>query len=759
MTRNLCPLVQSTGTNAVSGKDGSDGLPDMHTHKLFFHAFAACASVCLATAAQFSGVVSDPTGRPIPGAQIAAINAVGIITQQITDDEGKFSIYLSPLYENAQFRVAAAGFQTTVVGLGAASIQLALAPVSGSVRVIGSALDVPANEQGSSVTVITSREIRERNEPLASDLLRQVPGVVMAQSGSRGTVSSLFIRGGDSKYNLVLLDGIPINIFYYGGLFDFAHVPADFVEQIDVARGPQSAIYGSYALGGVVNFQTRSPESGTALDLLAEGGTHAERRFSISGSSLLWKNWGVAGSLSSLNDNGPVVNSDYRNDNVFLALSRRWQTQHFFSFGNVDSNEVGVPGAYGSNPKGYYSGLDKISRSRNNTSTYGLHYQNDLRDNLRLDVFGGFFLSNNGYKSPYGFSFNKDIRGYAEARGTWRVMSHWTMAGGYAYTREEMRNTYVTTTSSRPFLLRRDNGGVYWENHIAWNGLFINAGVREEIYQTPLVPANAFGFPPRPTFVERTDTKLNPKVSAAYSVRTGQRVHASFGTGIRPPGGSDLAFTNNPALKPERTVSYDIGVEQRFLNDRVSVDATWFRNRYRDLIVGLGGSLAKLSSYSTDNVANAKSQGTEVTAQFRPSHWLNLTGSYTWLDTEILSLDGGSGLVQKYFYLGQPLIRRPKHSGSMLATFHRGRFDGNIAGYFRGQTLDVEANYGASGGLYHNPGYKNIGLNLNYRVQKNITVYANLRNAFNQRYEEIYGYPSPLLNVVAGIKWSLARAR
>ncbi|MES1257357.1 MAG: TonB-dependent receptor [Acidobacteriota bacterium] len=731
----------------------------MHIHRLFFCAISACASITLASAAEFTGIVVDPASRPIPGAQVAAINAVGIITQQITDDQGQFDIYISPLYDQVQFRVAAPGFQTTVVAAGASRIQLSLSPQSDSVRVIGSAIDLPASQQGSSVTVIGSREIRERNEPLASDLLRQVPGVVMAQSGSRGAVSSLFVRGGDSKYNLVLLDGIPINSFYYGGLFDFAHIPSDFIEQIDVARGPQSAVYGSYALGSVINFQTRAPENGAAFDFVAEGGTHDESRFSLSGSGIVWKNWGLAGSLSSLNSNGPVPNSDYRNDNVFLALSHRWHTQNLFAFGNFNSNDVGEPGAFGSNPKGYFTGIDLISRSKNNTSAYGAHWQYDALDKLRLDLFTGFFLNNNGYRSPYGYSFNKDIRGYAEARGTYAVMSHWTMAGGYAFDREEMRNTYVTTSAANPFLLRRDNGGIYWENYITWNGLFINAGLREEIYQTPFVPGDVNGFPPRPNFTQRTDTKLSPKVSGAYNLQSGQRLHASYGTGIRPPGGADLAFTNNPALKPERTESYDIGLQQRFLNDRLSIDATWFRNRYRDLIVGLGGSLAKLSLYSTDNVANARAQGAELSAELRPSSSLRLSGSYTWLDTEILSLNGGSGLVQQFFYLGQPLLRRPKHSGSLLATYTRGRFDGNIAGYFRGQTLDVEPNFGASGGLYHDHGYKNFSVNLNYRVRGNLTVYANLRNALNQRYEEIYGFPAPLLNVVMGVKWSLARAR
>ena len=99
----------------------------------------------------------------------------------------------------------------------------------------------------------------------------------------RGSVADLFVRGGDSNYNLVLLDGIPINSFYYGGLFDFSQIPADAIEEFDVARGPQSAIYGSYALGSVVNFVTRAPENGPPSTSIAEGGTHDEDRFSLSG--------------------------------------------------------------------------------------------------------------------------------------------------------------------------------------------------------------------------------------------------------------------------------------------------------------------------------------------------------------------------------------------------------------------------------------------------------------------------------------------
>ena len=220
-----------------------------------------------------------------------------------------------------------------------------------------------------------------------------------------------------------------------------------------------------------------------------------------------------------------------------------------------------------------------------------------------------------------------------------------------------------------------------------------------------------------------------------------------------------MAFTDNPALKPERTVSFDFGLEQRFAHNRLSVDATWFYNRFADLIVSLGGSLTRLSSYQSDNLSKARAEGLELSTRLRPARWISVAGSYTYLKSEILSLNGSSGLAPQYFRVGQELIRRPTHSGAVVSTFRYRRISANITGYFRGSVLDVEPNLGASAGLYRNPGFADLGINLNYQVAGGLTVYGSLRNALNQRYEETFGYPSPLLNFVAGMKWTLARAR
>ena len=288
--------------------------------------------------------------------------------------------------------------------------------------------------------------------------------------------------------------------------------------------------------------------------------------------------------------------------------------------------------------------------------------------------------------------------------------------------------------------------------------------MRGEIIDSPFIPENVSDG--RPAFPASTIAKVNPKLALTYLLRKERsgtlgsvRLHSSFGTGIRPPAGLELAFTNNPALKPERTASFDFGVEQRFLGDKLSFDATYFYNRFYDLIVSLGGNLAVLSAFQTDNLSNARAQGAELTSRVRPARWISLAASYTYLDSEVLSLNGTSGLAPIPFSVGQELIRRPANSGSFVTTLNRGRVSANFTGYFRGSDLDVDPTYGASAGLYPNPGFFDMGINLNVRLAAGLTAYGNLRNALNQSYEEVLGYPAQKLNFVAGLKWALPKTR
>jgi outer membrane receptor protein involved in Fe transport len=718
-----------------------------------FLIFSACLS-----AAEIKGKIVDPSGAPVPGAQIAAVNRVGVVAQTAAAANGSFQLD-TPQTPDTRLVVAAPGFSTRTLPLDGAApvqltVQLEIAPRTDAVQVVGSTIEIPATLQGSSVDVIPSSRVRQANEPFAMDLLRYVPGVAFNQSGAAGGVTSLFLRGGNANLNLVEIDGVPV-IGFGGGLgFDFAHIPSEAVDHIDVIRGAQSAVYGSYANSGVIDFVTRRPGAAPQLDLLAEGGSYNERRFAITGTGTV-AGFGLLVSASRYDTDGLVTNNDYRNEDVLFNLTRRFGRQSLSLHGYFDSNEVGEPGAWGSDPTHSFDGIDTVSRAKNNFSEYGAHYAADLSPRVRQELFGSFFQENSGFNSQFGFSFNKDVRGQGEARTIVGVSRHDTASFGVTAGREEVKNTFITDAGFSTFPIQRNEFAVYAEDRYEIAGrLFLSGGVRGEFFRTPSIPADGFT---RPLFPKSNISRVNPKLSAAY-VAGGARLHASFGMGLRPPDGFDLAFTNNPVLKPERTRSVDAGVEQK-VGNLLTLDATYFYNRYYDLIVTLSGSLTALSHYTSANLANSQAQGAEFSARLRPARWVFVTGSYTLLKTRILSLDGSSNQAPLPFAVGQQLTRRPENSGNVVATFIRGRFAADLSGYFRGRTLFEEPNLGASNGLFWNPGFANAGVNLNYTLGRGVTAYGNLRNALNRQYEEVFGFPSPKLNFVAGLKWTIARSQ
>jgi outer membrane receptor protein involved in Fe transport len=335
------------------------------------------------------------------------------------------------------------------------------------------------------------------------------------------------------------------------------------------------------------------------------------------------------------------------------------------------------------------------------------------------------------------------------------VTRHYTAAIGVSGGREEVKNTYITDSSFSVTPIPRNDVAVYLENRFEFGKLFLNAGIRGEWILTPSIPSDGYS---RPFFPASTISRANPKLAAAC-VERNTRFHASVGTGMRPPSGFELAYTNNPQLKPERTRSIDAGVEQKLFGNRLLLDGTYFYNRYYDLIVSLGGSLSTLSHYTTANLANSRAQGAEFSASLRPARWVFVSGSYTLLGTRILSLDGTPNQAPLPFQVGQELTRRPENSGSVASTFTRGRVTAAVTGYFRGKTLYEEPSLGASDGLFWNSGYANIGINVNYALGRGLTAYGNLRNALNWHYEEVFGFPSPRLNFVSGLKWTLSRSK
>ena len=710
------------------------------------------------------GTVVDPSGRAAPRVRVSLLKSHVVLNEMETNASGEFEF--SGLTPGSYHLVASLpGFSAPSMDVDLTDgetrridLKLELSAVHQQVMVsatLGAAL---TPEIGSSITVLSHQEIDDRGAQAALEVLRGAAGVEVNQAGRRGGSTGLFIRGGESNFNLIMIDGIQLNEF--GGEFSLAPLPVDGLDRVEVIRGPQSALYGSNAVSGVVNLVSRRGTGRPQFTALAEGGSYTTRRFATGGSGLTrGLSWSY--NLARLDSGGVVANDGFRNQSAFLSLgSTRWARRQldFHFFGNA--NDSGAPGPFGSDPLGVFPGLDLVSRNKQNLFAYRIHFAEQLSSRVRQVVFADLVTNGFTFRTPFGDSFSNNLRGVLSTRSEITVSSNDFFVAAFEFNRERIENTFIADADDVPFRLPRTSPAFIAENR--WNPvkrLYLTTGLRVDDIRTHELPPGGFGI--RPLLPESSASKVNPRASVAFLARESAgggslgatRLHGSVGTGIRAPSGFELAFTDNPRLKPEKSLSFDAGVEQRFFGDRAVLDSTYFFNRYEDLIVVLGASLANLSDFYSDNLANSRAQGLEVSFRIRPRPSLEVGGHYTRLNTSILALDGSS-LVGFPFEVGQPLLRRPRNSGGFNATWRRGRLMLNMNGYVRGEGLDVEPNFGAFGGLFPNKGYALANTGFAYRIRQGVEIYGRLNNFLNQKFEESVGFPALHLNFLAGIRVS-----
>ncbi len=733
--------------------------------------FTAAATSHAVWAAPLEGTVYDPTGRIVPGARVSLTQSLVTIEEIVADARGAYR------FENLQmgtYKVVAnapgLSSESATVEIGSTEgavhdIHLQLSAISSQVVVSASLGAALAPEIGSSLSVITQQEIGDRGAQNALEVIRGIPGIEVSSSGRRGGVTGVYIRGGESKYNAVMVDGIPMNEF--GGNFDLASLPAEGIERIEVMRGPQSALYGSNAVAGVINMISRRGEGSPIFTAMAEGGSYSTRQFSTGGRGLTrGLSWSF--NLSRLDSEGVIENDDYRNQSALLSLgyrqNRRRQLEFHF-FGNA--NEAGAPGPYGSDPNSLFSGIDTESRGKQNLFGYQLDYAERFSGRFKQVTTVSFATNSLFYHSGWGDSHSDNLRGIVNTRSEITISATNSLAAGFEFNREQIRNTYIADAQYSPFLLRRTSYAYFVEDR--WNPtnrLYLIAGIRLDHLRTGSLPPDAWGT--RPVIPASSVLKVNPRLSASYILRdgysgsrlSGTRIHGSFGTGIRPPDGFELAFTNNPDLKPEKSLSFDTGVEQGFFFSRAVLDLTYFFNRFQDQIVTLGGNLSNLSMYSSDNLKNTRAHGLEISFRIHPTQSLELGGQYTFLDSSILALDGADQ-ANDPFQVGQQLIRRPPHSAAYNITWRYKRWTLNTNAYIRGAALDVDPTFGLSACSYGmqcfftNRGYTRADAGFSYRLPHGVEIFGRIHNLLNQKYEESFGYPSLRLNFHAGMKFNL----
>ena len=571
-----------------------------------------------------------------------------------------------------------------------------------NIVVIASLESEAVRQLPASVTIIESPEIEARQSTEVSDLLRVVPGLDVVRSGSPGQVTSLFTRGTDSDSTLVLWNGIELNDPYFGG-FNWAFLPTEGVDRVEVVRGPFSSLYGGDALGGVVQIFSANRDGG---DVHFEGGSNGYLRGAVSaGTQLGPTRFEVTGHLRR--GEGQLDNDFY--DSEELMARFEWLMAPGVSLGVVaraNDSKTGIPLSGGApSPNREISWQERqlaipfraeLGRWQIDARLSAVAYDSAFRD--PDDPFG-FTASDTESESRRA----RAVASYAFAPDRW-------IAFGSEYDRAEVTDSSVYGVS------------LDGENQSTW-------AMFGELFHTlgPVTLDLGVRYDDNDVFGSQT----SPRLGAIYSISERLRVRGSYGRAFRAPSIGELFFpvTGNPDLQPEINNSVELAVD--YAADSWRVGITGFENRLENLID------FDFVAFRNVNVGRAKTRGLELEAGYR-TRLLVLRWNATLLDTEDLET-------------GLALLRRPERTSSLVATVYPEPFTVNATLRYVGERADVDP---ITFVRSVNDGYLRLDLAAAWRVTGWIAPYARIENVADEEYAEALGFPAPGRTFVGGLEVS-----
>lgn len=575
--------------------------------------------------------------------------------------------------------------------------------IAETVVVTASLVEDEKDELPVAVTVIDAAEIADRQATTVADLLRTVAGLDVVRSGSPGKATSVFGRGANSNQTLVLWNGIELNDPYFGG-FDWAFLPTDGAGRIEVARGPFSSLYGSDALGGVVQVVSGA-DDGLALALEAGAGDY-RRGSVVAGESFGPLRLDVAG--SARRGEGEVANDSF--DGEDLAARLAWTPAADVTVGLVAraaDSEVGIPYDFAGRPSPRRLQEREARQVAVPVAWRGAAWRLDGQLSRQTLALG---LADPDDPFAAGRSDAEALRGRVVAGRRLGASGGSWMAFGGDWERQEASSVSAFGPGLADDSQRTWAG--FGEVHLERGPWAFDLGARRD-------DNDAFG------------AHGTGRAGVQRRLGEGVRVRAAWAQGFRAPSLGDLYFPGfgNPQLLPERSDGIEAGIDWR--RDRWDLELTAFRSDVDDLIV------FDLVSGLPQNIGRARSHGVEVASALAGRRsWARL--AVTWLDAE--DLDSG-----------EPLARRPEWRGSLVAGWRgeRWRLSGTLR--YVGDRTDL--------GAAPLDGYGTLDLAARYGLSRRLAPYARVENVLDEEYEEAVGFPAPGVGLVGGVAigWGGAR--
>ncbi len=704
-----------------------------------------------ASAAELKIKVVDPQSAAVAGARVELLRKGSTIPAavQTTSAEG-IVVFRDLASTSYSVLVLAPGFAAQANDVSSSqagvTVQLRLAAAAETVVVTATRSPVPSEESGADVEALNNSQLQVMNPIAANDALRFLPGAIVNTAGQRGGLSSLFVRGGDSDYNKAIVDGVPVN--EAGGIFDSGVIPLSEADRVEFVRGAQSTLYGSDAMTSVVQVWTRTGSATTPeLRFGAEGGSFATATGYASlagaGGRLDYNLFG-----NQFNTSGQGINDDYSNSlqggNLGLALSDRVSLRLRARHSN---NRTGVQGEWSFN-----------GAAREPPDSDQFARQNNLLGSLELDVIG----PSRWQHRFAGFEYNHqrtNIDVFADPGRLFDFPTHSIddiNRAGFEYQGDYQQRSWARTTVGYQF--EDENAFVGdLDFQSVEHGLRLNHAVyAQELLTLGRVSLVAGGrFVHNPTFGNKGVPRaaLGLQVLKGGQTFSGTRLRFAYATGIKEASFEDgLAqgpgITPNPHLKAEENRSLEAEVQQDFFGGKYELAATYYNNLFRNQIDFAILNPATFAG-EFENIDKSIAHGAEVELHGRPLSRLSLDAAYNYTSTQILEQPFAFDTLHQP---GQPLIRRPKHSGSLLLTYLGKRWGGNLGESFVGRRPDSDF---LGFGINHAAGYARVDVGGWYALNSRVTAYVNIENALDKHYQEVVGYPALKANFRAGMRFRI----